>query len=292
MGLFAVMLVVPLPKGERPFEALTDSLHAPGFAVLTAVLLGLLRSRTRWSLPVAALAVWTFAVGFGATMEYLQGIVGRSPSVQDLVANTLGATAGVIWTIGRTAGRWRRVASWCAAVALLVVAAWYPLLNLVDSFLQRREMPQIASFEHSLEMIRWDWNDARVRRVACRNWHGNWALRVDLEPGKYPGVALLCPVPDWSHCDTLSFDVELDAGEPLDLTVKVQDRKHSGHPDDRFDRTFRLTPGRHHLRIPLADVAAAPQRRRMDLDRIDMLQFFTVDLDTPRTLHLDNIRLQ
>ena len=51
-------------------------------------------------------------------------------------------------------------------------------------------------------------------------------------------------------------------------------------------------PGRRRVRIALSDVVAAPRGRKMDLRGISFLQLFTVHLDSPRTLYLDNIRLR
>lgn len=163
---------------------------------------------------------------------------------------------------------------------------------LTDACLQRLAMPQVASFEHPLELSRWTARECRVRRVRGHATHGSWALRLDMQPGVYPGIGTRYPLPDWSRYEELVFDIELDEGPPLDIIVKIEDEQHNHEHYDRFHRRVRLLPGRRRVRVALSGVVAAPRGREMDLRCISFLQFFTVHLDSPRTLYLDNIRLR
>ena len=74
--------------------------------------------------------------------------------------------------------------------------------------------------------------------------------------------------------------------------MKIVDREHDGRFDDRFHTAIRLAPGRRTVRISLAEVAAAPHTRSLDLAQIAYFQLFTTDLDRPRTIHLDGIHLR
>ncbi len=97
--------------------------------------------------------------------------------------------------------------------------------------------------------------------------------------------------PDWTAYRELAFDVTLEFPEQLSLIVKIHDQAHNLETDDRYHYFANLTPGLHHIRIPLRDVQHAPRGRLMDLSRMQMLQFFTVRLEKPARLYLDNIRL-
>jgi hypothetical protein len=121
---------------------------------------------------------------------------------------------------------------------------------------------------------------------------GGWALRIDLQPGEYPGVSLEHPLPDWSRYDVLRLDLVLDDGPPLVVVVKIEDRHHTGDYHDRFHQSTRLMPGENDVRVLLSEVARAPRDRPMDLTRIARVQLFTGRLDARRTLYLDNVRLQ
>jgi hypothetical protein len=62
--------------------------------------------------------------------------------------------------------------------------------------------------------------------------------------------------------------------------------------DDRFNRLFVITTGWNDLEIPMSEIASAPRGRTMDLTRIEGLSFFTVDLERPRTIFIDQVELR
>ena len=73
---------------------------------------------------------------------------------------------------------------------------------------------------------------------------------------------------------------------------QAEDCRHDGEHSDRYERPVEITSGWQEIRIPLSEVAAAPQTRRMDLSRIKKLQFFAVRPPQRRTLHFDDLRLE
>lgn len=287
------MLVAPLPTSGRLATACLDLMHAPLFALVAVVLFVALRRKLPRNLFAATTITWILAAGLGLLMEMLQAVTGRSPTAHDAMANALGAGAGALWAAAQMLEkRGRRVILRITGSVLLLAALAAPLADLADFTFQWLDMPVLASFERPLELSRWMSNDCRLSRVRSHASDGSWALRVDLEPGKYPGPNMIFPWRDWSQHKELVFDVTLDDGPPLPLVVKVVDREHDGRLDDRFHAAIRLTPGHRTVRIPLAEIAAAPRTRRLDLAQIVYLQLFTIDLEHPRTLHLDGIRLR
>lgn len=289
--LLAGLLLVPIPDGGRAMSTVPDLAHSPLFAVLAALLLGLVDRRVS-NRGLAALAAWAVVVGFGTGMEVLQKAVGREFSRQDMLANAFGAAAGVLWM--RAAGARSRgvcLGLWCAGGLLLAAGVVRPLLLLADVCRQRFEMPQLASFEDPLELTRWSARGARLQRVRRHATDGSWSLRVELRGGRFPGATMLWPVPDWSGAEELRLDLVLEHGPPLDLVVSVEDARNNGRYDDRFHRAFELTPGTRRVRIALADVAAAPRGREMDLHRIDKLRLVAIRPGRSRAFYVDNVRL-
>lgn len=291
--LLLLLLLVPMPESGREWSAAFDFAHAPVFAILTVLLMGGLRRRWARNTVALSIVVWLGATGFGLLTEFLQGLVGRHPSWLDVRADALGAAAGILWVLGRSAepARWR-VGLLVGGGVLLALAAFDPLLVLTDARRQRAEMPLLSSFEHALEMSRWAATDSRIQRTRMHATDGLWSLRVDLQPAIYPGSTLEHPYGDWSGHEAIAFDVFLDGPSPLDLIVKIEDVRHNYERDDRFERRVRLLPGMQRVRIALSDVAAAPRDRTMDLSRVSRLQFFAVRLTSPRTIFLDNVHLR
>ncbi|MBN2022266.1 MAG: VanZ family protein [Pirellulales bacterium] len=281
-------LVVPLPKGGRWGGAAGDLLHAPVFAVFAVLLYRALRE---WRVPGAAVVAWAAMILFGAGTEVAQHLVGRNMSLGDLSADVAGATAGVLWELGRAS----RPARWPLAAAgglLIALVSIRPVSQLVDIHRQRVEFPSIASFEHGPEMGRWQAWESRLSRARQHATAGQWSLRAELSPGKYPGVGMAWTPRDWAGHDTLVFDVHLDDGPALDFIVKIEDVASNLTTEDRFERRVRVEPGPNRIEIALSDVAAAPRTRTLDLRQIRFLQMFTIHLKQPRTIFLDNVRLE
>ncbi|MBX0325377.1 VanZ family protein [Halomicroarcula sp. F13] len=100
-GLLLVTSLVPVPESGADAVptllgvALDKWVHAGSYGVLTTLLAW--GRRTRTVAVVAALA--TLAVGYGAGIEFLQGLVAtRDTSGADFLANAVGAgLAGVGW---------------------------------------------------------------------------------------------------------------------------------------------------------------------------------------------------
>jgi hypothetical protein len=167
-----------------------------------------------------------------------------------------------------------------------------PSLNLVDRALARAAFPVLGDFEFPLEPLRW--NRGTRSDVVARS--GRHALRLELPPARYSGTALERSLGNWSDRRTFAFSLYLPPGDPpLRWTVSVRDRVHwqrGGAYGDRFDRTFELGPGWNDIEIPMEEIRNAPAARALELDDLDSLVLFTVDLEAPRTVYLDAVQLR
>lgn len=285
-------LMAPISDVGRATAAVMNLGHAPAFGLLALIVHRLLaRDRAAPSFATALMA-WAIVVTLGAGAEWLQTAIGRRAGWHDIGANALGAAAFLIFERGYPSGaRLTRIGAIAASLALLALASAAPSATLVDVIRQRREMPRVASFEHELELSRWNFKSADATRSTEHATDGRWSLRVDLLPGRYPGAGLVWPYADWAGYDEIRFDAYLDPGPPLPLILKIQDEGHNHLGEDRFQRRTMLQPGSTTVSVRLADVTSAPRGRNMDLSRIQFVQWFTVRLDTARTLYLDNVRL-
>jgi hypothetical protein len=279
----SVLLLAPLPQEGRVLDAVGD-LHA--------------RCSRCWGGAPRSLISRAirdvFKAGFVARMTALFWVLLRSQLRQ---ARSVDDTAADVQRDSRhTVGCSCRSISGCRRLRLGTVAAFTAAGGfdgvLYDSMRQRRQLPVIASFEDRLEMTRWNPHDASLTRERDRATDGQWALRVDIEAEKYPGAALKWPAPDWSAYSKLVFDAACEEGRELELTVKVEDARHNNQPEDRFQRRVLLSASMTRFEIPLAEIAALPSGRPMDLSRVALLQFYARKPTAPRTFYVDNIRLE
>ncbi|REK23786.1 MAG: hypothetical protein DWQ42_14935 [Planctomycetota bacterium] len=288
------VLLYPLPQLSRGWTSLLDLAHAPAFALVTVFLVRgvehVLGSHSwRWALLVGFCML---AVGMGT--ELLQAATGRSVTLHDAVANTLGVLAGVAWCVATSiATRSANLLLRGAAGLLLLFASLPPLGIMLDIARAHYEMPLLSSFENQLELTRWVERNCRMARTEEGVTDGRWALEVDLSTAKYSGVTMHSPRCDWVAYEDFVFDLTLPEGaEPLELIVKIEDFWHTGEWHDRFHEAIQLTPGTHEIRIPLARIEQAPRGRQMKLQGIARIQWFAIELPRERRIYLDNVRLE
>jgi VanZ family protein len=297
--LLAVLgLLMPMPELGRGGTAAANLLHAPCFAILAAIVFVLLRSRFEQHRGRLLVGCWVALVAFGVITEIAQHWFGRRASYSDLVANIAGVTAGLLIVSAST--RSARIVRGAVALLLIGIVSLVPGLTLVDVAIAQRQFPQLASFEQPLEIWRWQAQHAKMKRTDEYAIDGDWSMQVELLPGRYPGVYLDLTSSDWSKYDTLVLDIawiqkhlhSASDFERFGVIVKIEDAAHDGEYYDRFHETAQLSPGTNEIRIPLRDVAAAPRDRAMDMTIIRALQVFTIELEHPETLYIDNIRLE
>ena len=89
------------------------------------------------------------------------------------------------------------------------------------------------------------------------------------------------------------LDVENPAAEPLNLGVRVHDRRHNRQFNDRFNRRFDLKAGeRKTLRISLEDIQRGPRNRLLNLERLSDITLFKGEKTGSRLLRIHAIRLE
>lgn len=311
LAVLAVVLLAPLPQLNRVGRTVLDLGHAPAFAVVTIALFWVITAAlpdASWRI-LAGLGI--MMIGFGCASEILQSVTGRTFTLQDAMANALGVLAGVCWLGQRYVdNRGGRVALVAAGLLALTLASRNPVMAFVDIVRQKTEMPILSSLENSAELTRWQPCEGKMSRTKTGVTHGEWALRVDLKAGEYPCVTLNWPVSDWTEYETLAFDItvpepssndrsvdgtenaETADASGIKLILKIEDSQHNGEYEDRFHRTLELPPGRHEIRVPLSEVATAPQSRMMRMDDIYRVQLFANHPRRPQTFYLDHVRLE
>lgn len=283
------LLVLPGRYPGRVVSILYDFAHAPLFALVTFLAGRVLYSRSPEPSRVVLLALGTTSLG-GAG-ELVQHLAGRSARVDDAVCNAVGAGLGGLVLLWPQLSRGRRAAAAGVFIVAFAVAHFAVTRQLCDVVLQKNQFPLLGSFESSLEMLRWQVNVGHIERSANRAAHGQHALRWELFPGKYPSCAQRWPPHDWRDHRFLEFKVLTETDAPLDLVVKIQDFEHSGEFSDRFHQRIVATGEWQTIRVELDAVRRAPRDREMDMALITRLSLFTIDLQTPCVVWLDDFRL-
>jgi VanZ family protein len=311
-GLLVALLLF-LWFGDEPeytllWDALFDAGHALLFGVAAIAILGILGG---WSSPTDLPRTWWLALGLavalGAATEILQFLQpSRDPSLVDFLRDSAGAGASLlIAAVGRAVWRGQglvrsragRVKA-LALAAILLAAAGAHLAATVALYAARdRACPTLFALDGSWWERRLIHENGSVLTPRARPAGAGASCpeplaRLDLAPGRYPGVTFDEPYPDWTGYHRLAFTVVSDLGDALSLTIRVHDAFHDQRFQDRFNRSFVIHPGVNRIEIPLDEIRRAPDRREMDMRRIRGIILFGYRLGAPTHVYLGAIGLE
>lgn len=227
----------------------------------------------------------------GVIIELLQYGTERSPDLEDLSRNLLGALLVLAYSPTISAllqPPWRRVSR--IVIGAILLLHLLPLsIAVVDEAMAWKQFPVLANFDTSIELDRWK-GGAQIERARL---DGNQAdlLKIRLSTAQYSGAGLQHFPADWSAYTFVVLRFYQPLAQPLGLTVRIHDELHNNQYDDRFNQHFELKEGWNELKIPLEEVKTDLKERQMDLTRVRDISFFSSSLPQPRDLYLDSIYL-
>jgi len=162
----------------------------------------------------------------------------------------------------------------------------------VAEWTARGRFPVPSDFEMPFEADRWE-GDARF--VIDRFEAGQVAsLRVHTDTSLYCGLAPVRFPRNWTAYRYVRMEMLNPLPGQVDLNCRLHDGQHERRGPtytDRCDTAFRLRPGWNSIRIDLGDVVRAPADRMMDMENIRALGVFCSQLQAPRTIFIDDVRL-
>lgn len=263
--------------------------HVVFFALLTTVIHGRypLHSGRRW------IAMTLAALILSGVIELIQGQIGRTVSVADILRNLAGTWAVIVWQqTERPLMRHGRV----LVVGFLSLEIVLLALSGYQHYRRLQNFPIINTVETVADFQQWRSLNSHLKRSKLTSSEGSHALQVEILPGDFSGAILNRFPADWQGFTHLLVDIHNPQSEVLTLTLRIHDREHEREPNaytyaDRFNRALQLQPGWNPIRIPLDELVAAPAEREMNLAEIKEMRFFVADSKKPKVIFIDNLRL-
>ncbi len=150
----------------------------------------------------------------------------------------------------------------------------------------------VTDFEDDAQLERLVWQcQIAMETTAAISGRGRRALLVHLTPGLYPGVEIHDPPGDWRDGDALEFTVAAPSAAGEMLHLRIDDADSREDYDRRYEGRIRLAGEPQLVRIPLAEIAAAPAKDPLDLSRITKIVIYLYRLDRDVEMTIDDIRL-
>lgn len=290
-ALAGLLLFAPLPISYTYFaRTIENAGHTPLFFLVTMGVLFVFRDHPRFTGARLYALAGMIGVGAGLLSELIQKPLARDASWEDVAADAVGVfLALAVYALFERRSplrRWHRVAALIVALGCIAIFL-APIVRMTRAYVHRNgQFPVLADFHSRVELY-WTVSIGVKREIV-----GD-ALAVEFGAAEFPGVSFHEPVPDWRKYKTLAVDVENPGSGPLQLVVRVHDRRHSRAFVDRFNRSFQLVAGeRRTFRIPLEEIRNAPRGRLMDMAHISDITLFKGTPTGSRELRVYSIRLE
>jgi VanZ family protein len=281
---------------SRIIDGILSFGHLPLFGSVGLVIFWIL-NKENWSCRQNNLYIraWVMTSFSGALTECIQAFIPyRHFRVGDILTDALGAAVflTIIYSFQRGSIK-RSVVLLRNGLLLIMIVRAYPIFTAtVDTWYMEKDFPVLSSFESPFEISRWVCKEGSMKRTSFHATDGKSSLRVNLPPGLYPGITMDYMMNDWRGYNRLTFDVFIEGYSPLELSIRINDRKHNEEYSDRYNKSFLLRPGPNHISVGLDAVRMAPRGREMDMADITVLCIFSYKLKEPRTAFFDNFRLE
>ncbi|PID59055.1 hypothetical protein CSB45_01210 [candidate division KSB3 bacterium] len=287
----------PSRFSPRSYKALWDLGHVVAFSLWSYMLLRSWRKISTASFLIQCVLVLFFTLCVGVLIEIVQGSIGRSSSLADVLNDLLGSLITLAcYRSSRQQLDRRLLRVLQLGVLGLVLVTLLPFAYAVlDEAVAKRQFPVLSNFETPFEIGRWKGNNAELTRDRRFAKEGHASLKVSLSTAQYSGAILAYFPRDWRRFQCLQLDIFTESPTLSRVHCRIHDIGHAmsteqAH-DDRFNATFALHQGWNTLTVSLKQVHDAPLRRDMDLAGIDALGIFVVQLPAPETLYIDRVHL-
>jgi len=294
VGFILLFVGGPDYYSNRIFKAIWDLGHIPFMFAFGVVVLGVLHQIqciSKKALPVVYGCV-IICVAFSS--EYIQGFVGRTASLADILADILGGLIAWLFVYSYPlffSNLGSRVLTVLAFIlGIIVIIPFFTIMY--DEVTARNQFPLISGFENRTELSRWT-GSSELQRSILRSTEGMYSLEFALRAKGYSGVAIRDFPSDWQGYRFLQFDV-WSPQEDLPVSVRIHDKLHTAGAQvysDRFNRRYHLKKGWSRISITLDDVRSAPKNRVLNLSEVWGLGLFSYNLGVQEKLHLDRLTL-
>lgn len=250
--------------------------------------------QSQWINKRSPTFIWLLVTGFtllaGGLIELGQAGTSRSADLLDMVRNCLGGWFVLAYyplTSSTLSHLFRQAIRLLLLLMFLVMSYEIPL-RLYDSYKRYHDFPVLADFE-SLDHIN------RFEGDSDFTWDPQGYLDVSFRKGQlYSSIRMRKFPEDWSDYQHLSISLTNPSDKPLRISVKIHDWGHlpNFYYNDRFNRSFDLSPGETLIEISLNEIRNAPKKRKIDLSTMHTISLFVIRPKFSQRLKIKRIELR
>jgi VanZ family protein len=273
-----ILLGYSLPGENRLIYSLQDSGHFLIFTLLTLAVLWRYRKSQIW----LVLLLMSLVFLFGILIEAAQSLIDRNPSLYDVLMDLLGVAAGGMVYAGFIRRTLSSGLTLVVVILLTLVAFYKPLYWLKVYQVRADEFPRLMNPESFFASGLLEAKpEGEIRHLTLPDNGSiplesgiNTCIYVSLLSGRWPGITIQEPEPNWRGYESLEVTIYSDQQDDLPLTLRINDQKHNNKYLDRYNRRLLVNPGYNRFSLPLREIEQAPKGRVMDMGNISGLKVF------------------
>ncbi len=298
-GGFFLSVNFALPNGDLTYEAIQNFSHFLLFAFLGWAVLFLVHRHIGVRYWKAVLATGAGLIGLGFAIEVFQvRLASRDASFADVVLDVAGIVVGVLVfsmpSLIRRKSKVRSVAAVCV-ILITVAVSMRTVVPLIGFDLMRPPIPVIRSFNHPFSTAKIETNGGAHYTREMSDQQLCCVLRMVFEPAPYSGIVFHERSGRWSDYERLTIKIYSYLADTRQISLRINDGLHNNLYEDRYNGSFPIMPGFNELTVSLSQIVMMGNSksvgRKMNIDDVNRIQFFTTDIQSSFAFDLLSIEL-
>ena len=287
-----------MPTGNLWWREALNSSHTIAFGFISfAISYRLSISKQFSNKIIMYVVVFVMAMALGFIVEAVQSLTSRDADLSDILRNMVGILAGLCFASvvhEKNMLRKRAIVLRLLIGSCLLLIGLYPLIQLSWHYMERaKAFPLITDFDAQWSSSFIRFNNAEILRGSeTKQGKKTGLYLVRFNEGKYPGISVIEPEPDWSEYHNLHLTVFSGYEKSVDLGLRVHDKMHNQKHEDRFVKKLQIEKGLNEIVIPLNEIKHKPLGRELDLMNVTGVILFSNKLKDSLQIEFSNIYLE
>lgn len=286
--------------GSSLIDSFQDSLHGPGFAFVTILIVTLLRTSRQGAVDYRLAGL--LAISIGVLSEAVQVFFPRDASIGDLIADCLGVIAGLgIMALldPSVRQRLRRPNLLVAGIVTIVAIALTFVPTLFYGYAaisQLHAKPKLLTFDSIWEraiyrqtLMKWP-----ERLSPPHSWPEHHKLSaLATEAGRFRILIRIETFLDWTPYRSLNFFASSATQDSVKVQLVIRQRPDAISGERSVLRkTLEIDTTYRHFKIPIADIMNDAKNGPMDMARIASIALLAIGDEPNASVWLDDFYLE
>ncbi len=282
----------PTTYSNRIYKLFWDNGHIIFFALVGWLIFNHTSHQPRSFTYLSTLLI---CLTLGCAIEAIQYNIERSANWQDVYRGILGGTfSSLMLHHKKNTTRSTLLIVAIALISILIIREQKQIFIAIKLELAINEnFPILSKFDQPDAILNWSGNSLVLENFQAQT--SRTALKAELRANeKYSNVTLEHFYHDWRGYNSLHVTLQPVDNEPLELCIRITDLVHDiseqGY-SNRYNKCLHITKGLNNIIIPLQEIEQAPRQRKMLLNQVNKITFFSRHLTHNRYIYISSIYL-